>query len=61
MPSEDGLIAIASNHSVKDTLDRLEASLKAKGITVFARIDHAAGAASALATALAKLTEAAAG
>jgi uncharacterized protein (DUF302 family) len=27
------------------TLDRLEAMLKAKGITVFARIDHAAGAA----------------
>jgi uncharacterized protein (DUF302 family) len=44
MPSGDGLITIASNHSVKETLDRLEASLKAKAITVFARIDHAAGA-----------------
>jgi uncharacterized protein (DUF302 family) len=44
MPSEDGLITIPSNHSVKATLNRLEASLKAKAITVFARIDHAAGA-----------------
>ena len=44
MPSEDGLITIASNHSVKATLNRLGASLKAKAITVFARIDHAAGA-----------------
>jgi uncharacterized protein (DUF302 family) len=44
MSAEDGLITIASQHSVKDTIDRLEASLKAKGITVFARIDHAAGA-----------------
>ena len=44
--SEDGLVSVASKYSVKDTLDRLEADLKAKGITVFARIDHAAGAAS---------------
>ena len=45
--SENGLITIASNHSVKETLDRLEASLRGNGVTVFARIDHAAGAASA--------------
>ena len=44
--SEDGLVSVASKYSVKDTLDRLEADLKAKGLTVFARIDHAAGAAS---------------
>src|SRR5437899_13048553 len=44
--SEDGLVTIASKFSVKETLDRLEANLKAKDITVFARIDHAAGAAS---------------
>jgi uncharacterized protein (DUF302 family) len=44
--SEDGLVTIASKYSVKETLDRLEANLKAKDITVFARIDHAAGAAS---------------
>lgn len=40
-----GLIAIPSSHSVKDTLDRLEAALKSKGIQVFARVDHGAGAA----------------
>jgi uncharacterized protein (DUF302 family) len=45
--SENGLITIASNHSVKETLDRLEASLRGNGVTVFARIDHAAGATSA--------------
>jgi uncharacterized protein (DUF302 family) len=44
--SEDGLVTLASKFSVKETLDRLETDLKAKGITVFARIDHAAGAAS---------------
>jgi uncharacterized protein (DUF302 family) len=44
--SEDGLVTIASGFSVKHTIDRLEANLKAKDITVFARIDHAAGAAS---------------
>jgi uncharacterized protein (DUF302 family) len=44
--AEDGLVSIASKFSVKDTLDRLEADLKSKNITVFARIDHAAGAAS---------------
>ena len=44
--SEDGLVTVASNHPVKDSIDRLEAGLAAKGIAVFARIDHAAGAAS---------------
>jgi uncharacterized protein (DUF302 family) len=41
---DDGLVTIESNYPVKDTIDRVEASLAAKGITVFARIDHAAGA-----------------
>ena len=40
----DGLTTIPSDHSVKDTIDRLEAEVKAKGMTVFARIDHAKGA-----------------
>jgi uncharacterized protein (DUF302 family) len=40
----DGLITIASAHSVKDTIDRLAADVTSKGMTVFARIDHAAGA-----------------
>jgi uncharacterized protein (DUF302 family) len=43
--SEDGLVSMASKFSVKDTLDRLETDLKTKNITVFARIDHTAGAA----------------
>lgn len=43
----DGLTTIASSFGPKETLDRLEAQIKAKGLTVFARIDHAAGAAAA--------------
>ena len=42
--SVQGLITIASQHSVKDSLDRLEARLGSKNIAVFARIDHARGA-----------------
>jgi uncharacterized protein (DUF302 family) len=41
----DGLTTIPSSYGPKDTMDRLEAAVKAKGLTVFARIDHAAGAA----------------
>jgi uncharacterized protein (DUF302 family) len=41
----DGLTTIASSFGPKETLDRLEAQIKAKGLTVFARVDHAAGAA----------------
>ena len=44
MPPE-GFIAKPSPHAPKDSLDRLEKILEAKGITVFARIAHAAGAA----------------
>ena len=43
--SDDGLISLASNHPVRETMDRLEAVLREKGVTIFARIDHAAGAA----------------
>ena len=41
----EGLITLPSSFEPKDTMDRLEAAVKAKGLTVFARIDHAAGAA----------------
>lgn len=41
----DGLVTRVSPHGVAVTLDRLEAILQEKGLTVFARIDHAAGAA----------------
>jgi hypothetical protein len=40
----DGLTTIRSSHGPDDTMNRLEAEVKAKGLTVFARIDHAAGA-----------------
>lgn len=40
----DKLMVKQSPHSVADTLDRLEKVLKGKGITVFTRVDHAAGA-----------------
>src|SRR5262249_62107705 len=43
----DGLTTIPSNYGPKETMDRLEAEIKAKGMTGFARIDHAAGAAQA--------------
>ena len=41
----DGLIAVESLRGAKDTMDRLESVAKDRGLTVFARIDHAAGAA----------------
>lgn len=41
----DGLTTIASRLGAKATMDRLEAEVKAKGLTVFARVDHAGGAA----------------
>lgn len=41
----DGLTTVPSSFDPKQTLDRLEAQIKAKGLTVFARVDHAAGAA----------------
>ena len=40
-----GLMTLPSTHGPKETMSRLEAAVKAKGMTVFARIDHAAGAA----------------
>ena len=40
----DDLVVKPSAHSVSATLDKLTKILKSKGITVFARVDHAAGA-----------------
>jgi uncharacterized protein (DUF302 family) len=42
--ADNGLMTVPSAHGVKDTMDRLELDVKSKGMTVFARIDHAAGA-----------------
>jgi uncharacterized protein (DUF302 family) len=40
-----GLTTIPSRFGPKETMDRLAAEVTARGMTVFARIDHAAGAA----------------
>jgi uncharacterized protein (DUF302 family) len=51
MPASDslgiieGLTSIRSSFGPKETMDRLEAEIRAQRMTVFARIDHAAGAA----------------
>lgn len=42
--SNNGLVTIKSQHSVKVTLDRLEGLLKEKGITIVTRWSHDAGA-----------------
>jgi uncharacterized protein (DUF302 family) len=39
-----GLTTVGSSRGPKDTMNRLEVEVKAKGMTVFARINHAAGA-----------------
>ncbi|MDX2501688.1 MAG: DUF302 domain-containing protein [Deltaproteobacteria bacterium] len=43
----NGLISVKSSHDVKVTADRLENILNQKGMNVFIRINHAAGAAKA--------------
>jgi uncharacterized protein (DUF302 family) len=45
--TEDGLVTIASAFPVGATMDRLAKGAEARGLTVFARIDHGAGAARA--------------
>jgi uncharacterized protein (DUF302 family) len=45
--SADGLVAVKSLRTPGETMDRLEKVLKANNIVVFARLDHAAGAAQA--------------
>jgi uncharacterized protein (DUF302 family) len=42
----NGLITVASPHAVPDTIDRIVAAIAPLGLIVFARIDHAQGAAS---------------
>ncbi len=41
----DGVVAVKSPYSARDTMNRLEETVKQRGLTVFARIDHAAGSA----------------
>jgi uncharacterized protein (DUF302 family) len=42
MPSlpDNGMAHVSSPYSVPETLQRLESVLQAKGLTIFARIDH---------------------
>ena len=40
----DGLTTLRSSYGPHETMNRLEAEVKARGMTVFARVDHAAGA-----------------
>ena len=44
MNANNGIISQPSPYSVTETIDRLEAILQAKGITIFARIDQQAEA-----------------
>jgi uncharacterized protein (DUF302 family) len=45
MQAGDGIISTLSRYSVPETLEKLKAVLNAKGITVFALIDHSGEAA----------------
>jgi len=42
--ADEGLVSAKSPHSVPITLDRLSAALEKKGMRIFDRIDHSAGA-----------------
>lgn len=45
LSAADGLVRLQSNFTVSETLDRYEAAVRAKGMTVFTRVNHTAGAA----------------
>ena len=40
-----GLVTLQSHHGAEETMNRFEAEVRARGMFIFARIDHAAGAA----------------
>jgi len=42
--NREGLTTVPSNFGLKETIERLETELRAQGMNIFARIDHAAGA-----------------
>ena len=42
--AEDGIISVKSSHNVKITANRLEKALRAKKMTIFARINHSEAA-----------------
>jgi uncharacterized protein (DUF302 family) len=47
MMRSNGLTILASQFDPRETMDRLQTEIESKGLSVFARIDHAAGAAAA--------------
>ena len=38
--SGHGIVAVPSSHSVADSVAKIEAAAKARGLTIFARVDH---------------------
>ena len=40
MQKEEGIVKIPSHHSVDETVEKLTTILKAKGVTLFALVDH---------------------
>jgi uncharacterized protein (DUF302 family) len=40
MQKEPGIVKIPSHHSVDETVEKLKTILKAKGVTLFALVDH---------------------
>jgi uncharacterized protein (DUF302 family) len=46
-PEAEGVVTVPSPYPVDDTLARLEAAILDRGMTLFAQVDHAAGAAGA--------------
>jgi len=44
-PTEHNLKSVPSRYPVAEAIDRIEAALKASGMTIFARVDHAGEAA----------------
>jgi len=40
LPKANGIVDTPSNHSVEQTVEKLKAILQAKGVTLFALVDH---------------------
>ncbi len=47
MPNQNGIVSIPSHHSVDETVEKLKGMLQAKGIQLFALVDHSGEAAKA--------------
>jgi uncharacterized protein (DUF302 family) len=43
-PKIEGLTTVGSSFDPKETMNRLEAEIRSKGLTIFAQVDHSAGA-----------------